>query len=105
MNGVLAVARAIGDRNLKEQVISTPSVVQESIYPNKDEFLVLACDGLWDVMDGAAVIEFIYQYKKSYGGSTEGVAEALVNKALELGSADNVSILIVFISSMSVSRF
>ncbi len=49
VGGVLAVSRAFGDRPLKRYVIATPAVAEESL-TGEDEFLLLASDGLWDVM-------------------------------------------------------
>lgn len=50
VNGVLSVARAIGDKKLKEWVIGDPDVAEFDL-DGTEEYLILACDGLWDVMD------------------------------------------------------
>ncbi|KAK3001041.1 hypothetical protein RJ639_021367 [Escallonia herrerae] len=47
--GVLATSRSIGDHYLKPYVISRPEVTV-SKRTSKDEFLILASDGLWDVI-------------------------------------------------------
>ncbi len=49
MNGVLSVARAIGDRKLKQWVIGRPDVAVFDL-DGTEEYLVLGCDGLWDVL-------------------------------------------------------
>jgi serine/threonine protein phosphatase PrpC len=58
VNGNLNLSRAIGDLKYKSnehlpaaaQIISAePDVTETSLSPN-DYFLVLACDGVWDVM-------------------------------------------------------
>eukprot|EP00897_Mesotaenium_endlicherianum_P003802 jgi/Mesen1/344/ME982939C10583 len=43
------MSRAIGDRCLKPYVIAEPEVVVRDRAP-ADEFVILASDGLWDVM-------------------------------------------------------
>ena len=48
MDGRLAVARAFGDRSLKEHLSSDPDVADE-IIDEYAEFLILASDGLWKV--------------------------------------------------------
>lgn len=53
MGGVLAVSRAFGDRPLKKYVISTPDVREEAM-GGEDEILILASDGLWDVVSNKA---------------------------------------------------
>nr|AAL16163.1 AT5g59220/mnc17_110 [Arabidopsis thaliana] len=47
--GVLAMSRAIGDNYLKPYVISRPEVTVTD-RANGDDFLILASDGLWDVV-------------------------------------------------------
>ncbi|RZC84830.1 hypothetical protein C5167_047617 [Papaver somniferum] len=47
--GVLATSRSIGDHYLKPYVISVPEVTITS-RTESDEFVILASDGLWDVM-------------------------------------------------------
>lgn len=48
VDGRLAVARAFGDRSLKEHLSSDPDVADE-IIDEYAEFLILASDGLWKV--------------------------------------------------------
>ncbi|KAI1362902.1 phosphatase 2C-like domain-containing protein [Xylaria arbuscula] len=67
VNGNLALSRAIGDFEFKkgaelapEQQIVTayPDVVVHEI-SDDDEFLVIACDGIWDCQSSQAVVEFV----------------------------------------------
>ncbi len=46
---MLSVARAIGDRKLKQWVIGRPDV-REFDLDGTEEYLIIGCDGLWDVM-------------------------------------------------------
>lgn len=48
--GMLAMSRAIGDSYLKPFVISDPEVRVVERKDGEDEFLILASDGLWDVV-------------------------------------------------------
>lgn len=68
VNGSLAVSRALGDFDYKnstdlgqcEQLVSPePEIFCQDRDPN-DEFLVLACDGIWDVMTNEAVCSFVH---------------------------------------------
>ena len=73
VNGSLAVSRALGDFEYKcvegrgacEQLVSPePEIyVKERDY-EKDEFVVLACDGIWDVMSNEDLKEFIHSRLK-----------------------------------------
>jgi hypothetical protein len=49
VGGVLAVSRAFGDRPLKRYVIPTPDIKDE-VLTSEDDCLILASDGLWDVV-------------------------------------------------------
>ena len=68
VNGGLNLSRALGDHAYKqnvnlppqEQMISAlPDVRHITIEPEKDEFMVLACDGIWNFMSSQDVVQFI----------------------------------------------
>lgn len=68
VNGGLNLSRALGDHAYKqnadlppqEQMISAlPDVRHITIEPERDEFMVLACDGIWNFMSSQDVIQFI----------------------------------------------
>lgn len=68
VNGGLNLSRALGDHAYKqsvglppqEQMISAlPDVRHITIMPEKDEFMVLACDGIWNFMSSQDVVQFI----------------------------------------------
>lgn len=67
VNGSLAVSRALGDYDYKnvtelgqcEQLVSPEPEIFCKERDQQDYFLVLACDGVWDVMSNEAVCSFI----------------------------------------------
>ncbi|KAL7303286.1 hypothetical protein TKK_0004478 [Trichogramma kaykai] len=67
VNGHLALSRALGDfmfkknENVKaeDQIVTALPTIQRHEITEDWEFVVLACDGIWDVMSSEAVIEFI----------------------------------------------
>ena len=76
----LAISRTIGDFDAKLiGTISEPDIKMKVI---DDNFIcvVLASDGLWDVMQGNDVIKEIYPFLEK--NNFEEIAENLVNKAL-----------------------
>eukprot|EP00047_Mylnosiga_fluctuans_P010599 m.17123 g.17123 ORF g.17123 m.17123 type:complete len:407 (+) comp3210_c0_seq1:2207-3427(+) len=97
VNGVLSVARAFGDHNLKNVVISDPDI---SVVPltGDEDFIVLACDGLWDVMAPTDVVKFVHDNVKrdEQGRAQPGVADQLSSHAISIGSTDNVSVIIAY---------
>jgi protein phosphatase 1L len=93
VEGSLAVTRAIGDEHLKQYVISVPEIVTHPIQ-EKDEFLILASDGLWDVFTNQEACEYVASFLK-YGASYTKLSHLLVMAAFERGSADNITAVIV----------
>jgi len=103
VNGSLAVSRALGDFEYKsvegrgptEQLVSpAPEIFVEPRRPDEDEFLVLACDGIWDVMSNEDVCEFIHHQLTLTEDLTK-VAASVVDHCLFKGSRDNMSIVLI----------
>ncbi|KAE9609905.1 putative protein-serine/threonine phosphatase [Lupinus albus] len=109
--GVLAMSRSIGDRYLKPCIIPEPEVMFMQREKN-DECLILASDGLWDVVTNEEACEVarkrILLWHKKYGnneptGQSEGgvdpaaqhAAEYLSRLALQRGSQDNISVIVI----------
>lgn len=59
VNGLLAVSRAIGDAKYKPHVTGVPEIKTIPLDGNED-FLILACDGLWDFMSEQEAAEIVY---------------------------------------------
>lgn len=67
VNGNLALSRAIGDFEFKKSAELPPEQQIVTAFPDveihdiseDDEFLVIACDGIWDVQSSQAVVEFV----------------------------------------------
>ena len=93
-----------GDDNLKPYVISEPEV-QVTKRTSSDEFLVIATDGIWDVLTNEIVVDLVTncfrgQLNKkaleNVGGSClTTVASMLVELAMARGSKDNISVILV----------
>ncbi|CAI5716265.1 unnamed protein product [Peronospora destructor] len=71
VNGNLAVARAIGDRDSRPFVIGEAEIRQYDIEYDKDEFIVIASDGLWDVFTSCEVVEFVQDVMSGELGGRE----------------------------------
>lgn len=59
VGGVLAVSRAFGDRPLKRYVIASPDVKHFTMATG-DETIILASDGLWDVIENQVPLTSLY---------------------------------------------
>jgi serine/threonine protein phosphatase PrpC len=112
--GVLAVARSLGDHGLKEFVIGRPflssTVIsvegigteplgKDALFTN-GEFLIVACDGLWDVMEDQEAVDLVRSFvgdAASVKKKREKAAEYLVEEALRRGSTDNITVIVYWL--------
>ena len=60
-----------------------------------DEFLVLECDGLWDVMDPDDVVRVTCGLLFEKKWTVRKVAAGLTELAVNLGSLDNITIVVI----------
>ncbi|KAJ6300697.1 hypothetical protein OIU76_021488 [Salix suchowensis] len=95
----LQVTRSIGDDDLKPAVTAEPEIT-ETLLSAEDEFLVMGSDGLWDVMSGADVISIIKDTVKEPGMCSKRLA----TEAAERGSKDNITVIVVFLRSVSTAE-
>eukprot|EP00732_Lithocolla_globosa_P007792 Lithocolla_globosa_v1_NODE_10334_length_610_cov_1.726126.p2 type:complete len:162 gc:universal NODE_10334_length_610_cov_1.726126:609-124(-) len=89
--GALAVSRAFGNIKYRQFITSEPDLKQYTL-DGSEEYLVLACDGLWDVMTSMDVRNFLYQFD---GRDLPFMNQQLVMKARSLGSTDNISCILL----------
>ena len=89
VQGILAMSRALGDQVLKPYVSPEPRVVK-GLLGSENDFAVVACDGVWDVLSPGDVIEVA-----RHADGPQEAAERIVAKALSVGSRDNVTVIVV----------
>ncbi|KAF8413315.1 hypothetical protein HHK36_001293 [Tetracentron sinense] len=89
VGGVLAMSRAFGNRLLKQFVVADPEIQEQEI-DDDFEFLVLASDGLWDVVPNEDAISLVRTEE-----DPEGAARKLTETAFTRGSADNITCIVV----------
>ncbi|CAH8391815.1 unnamed protein product [Eruca vesicaria subsp. sativa] len=114
--GVLAMSRSIGDRYLKPSIIPDPEVTAVKRV-KEDDCLVLASDGVWDVMTDEEACEMarkrilLWHKKNMVAGdasllteerrgeredpAARSAAEYLSKLALQRGSKDNITVVVV----------
>ncbi|KAI8980527.1 phosphatase 2C-like domain-containing protein [Pilobolus umbonatus] len=93
VNGVLAVTRSLGDSVMKEFVVGNPFTTETEIGP-KDDFLILACDGLWDVCEDQDAVDLIKDIE-----DPQIASKKLLDHALANFSTDNLSIMVIRLNS------
>lgn len=115
--GDLSVSRAFGDLDNTPHVTHRPEIYNHKLC-NEDEFIIIACDGVWDVLRNEEVVNFVrdhrannhiklynipHMYPRTYlpndkSHNPKNIAEKLADYAIARGSTDNVSIIIVFLT-------
>lgn len=106
----IAVSRAFGDFDYKDNsdlneteqaIICVPEVTIHKRDYARDLFLILACDGVYDVMSNDDVGKFVVKKVNELSTTDDTslvlpeVGDLLLQECLKLGSSDNMSVLIV----------
>lgn len=99
--GVLAMTRSIGDFGLKPYIIPNPetTILRRTV---RDEFIVLASDGLWGFLNNSEVCELVnkcFERVESKGLSRHNASKLathfLIKTAIENGSPDNITVFVI----------
>jgi len=89
VGGVLAVSRAFGDKLLKQYVVVDPEIREEAV-DDTLEFLILASDGLWDVVSNEEAVAMTRSIQ-----DPEEAAKKLLQEAYKRESSDNITCVVV----------
>ncbi|KAL3633130.1 hypothetical protein CASFOL_026114 [Castilleja foliolosa] len=73
VNGSLNLARAIGDMEMKQnkslpaekQIVTADPDIVTIDRSDDDEFLIIACDGIWDCMSSQQAVDFVKEQLKT----------------------------------------
>ncbi|XP_032569922.1 protein phosphatase 1F [Drosophila sechellia] len=95
VNGILNVARSIGDYSL-EAVIAEPDFVDVQLNEAHD-FLVLGTDGLWDHVPESLIIETVYDSLADTTMKLDDIPKLLIEAAKERDSQDNITAVVVLL--------
>jgi protein phosphatase PTC1 len=94
VNGLIAVSRALGDHHMKgpgkDFILGDPYFQLLELTP-EDDYLILACDGVWDVIEDQAAVDMI----RSSSENASSKAKLLVTQSIKSGSQDNCSVIVV----------
>ena len=103
INGHLGVARAFGDFHIEGlkrgegeppgPLIVTPEV-ETHVMTREDEFVIIACDGLWDVFSSHNAVDFARTALRRHN-DPGAAARELAREALRRDTCDNVTVIVV----------
>ena len=91
--GCLCLTRAFGDTDFKEFGIDCePYIKKISIKNDHIKYIVIASDGIWDVVNKDKLFEISKGLKD---GTSEEFCNQLVNYSLDNGTNDNISCIVL----------
>ena len=103
VEGKLAISRAFGDISLRacgrsdgKNLIHHEPFVRTYELCARDDFILLACDGLFDVLKPKHINDSVRR-GLAKGHTPTTVAESLIKSVMNLSSSDNVSALLVYL--------
>mmetsp|Transcript_13762 Transcript_13762/g.20889 ORF Transcript_13762/g.20889 Transcript_13762/m.20889 type:complete len:507 (-) Transcript_13762:15-1535(-) len=116
----LSLSRAIGDKFAKPAISSEVDI---SMYPLKEsgdnDFVILASDGLWDVMSSKECVDYIndrlnppraqvntmsaLEVQRQTFAKRKNMGRFVANEALKRGSSDNICVVIVWLNKSRAS--
>ena len=106
VGGILAVARAFGDLGFKtpiddgdikigKLVTAEPFVDEYELVPDRDLFVIVGCDGVWEAMSKDQSNDLV---ASNLHEDPNTISQLLIQKAYELGSNDNISAIVAKLS-------
>jgi len=104
----LATSRCFGSEAARPYVSPEPDIFEYLLEPTHHEFIVLASDGIWDVLADQLVVDLVWgqiqvhDSRRGPAAALEDAARAVVQAALESGSLDNLTCMVVHLSWGSV---
>eukprot|EP00566_Odontella_aurita_P012932 CAMPEP_0113561652 /NCGR_PEP_ID=MMETSP0015_2-20120614/20091_1 /TAXON_ID=2838 /ORGANISM="Odontella" /LENGTH=474 /DNA_ID=CAMNT_0000463463 /DNA_START=216 /DNA_END=1640 /DNA_ORIENTATION=+ /assembly_acc=CAM_ASM_000160 len=111
VDGDLAVSRGLGDFRFKDEaklkadkqkVSAKPDLIVNPRDSAADEFIVLACDGIWDVMQNSDCAKAVQEILDEGETNVGLVCEEILDKCLYLESRDNMTACVVALPACKI---
>lgn len=113
--GVLAVSRALGDFDFKENdsvpekeqmVSASPDIKIVERDDTNNQFLLLGCDGIWDVMSNDEAGEYVKELVvgKYAGEPNSKILERFVDSCFRKGSTDNMTCVLIILPALTAGE-
>ena len=112
VDGDLAVSRGLGDFRFKsndevdsksQKVSIDPEIVVCPRDNKKDQFLVIGCDGIWDVMENQDCAEVVQSFMDKGQNDLGRLCEDMLDTCLGRNSKDNMTICVVSLPACSMA--
>ncbi|EKG08394.1 protein phosphatase 2C, putative [Trypanosoma cruzi] len=114
VNGVLSLSRALGDFAFKDSdlppeaqaVTAIPDVVHLELTP-QDEFVIIACDGVWDMVTNEKAVEIVRSEVADHSDlslACERLMDACLSKVSTGAGTDNMTVIILQFKSFFLKK-
>ncbi|KAK9697929.1 hypothetical protein RND81_08G070400 [Saponaria officinalis] len=102
LNGQLAVTRALGDWHLEgmkhkdtnDGPLSAEPELKLITLSKEDEFLIIGCDGIWDVFSNQNAVDFARRRLQSHN-DLKLCCKEIVEEAVKRGAMDNLTVVMI----------
>ncbi|RLN65271.1 hypothetical protein BBJ28_00003453 [Nothophytophthora sp. Chile5] len=94
--GQFSRASAREDEKVPALLTARPDVHDLELDPREDDFLVLACDGLWDVLTSEEATS-ILRDRVAFHGDLQLAAHELAQEGIRRYSNDNITVIVVLL--------
>lgn len=96
VNGQLMLTRSFGDFGFKYFGVSAIPYISETNIDlsNKMQYLIIACDGVWDVLDE----QYIQYIIKKHPFSSDAICDDIIKSSIHKGTWDNLSVFVIRLS-------
>ncbi|KAF3945351.1 hypothetical protein CMV_028267 [Castanea mollissima] len=110
LNGQLSVARALGDWHIKgskgsKSPLSSEPELEEILLSEEDEFLIIGCDGMWDVMSSQCAVTMVRKELMIHNDPDSPHTATAEHRTYLTASLSHFLSLLSRISNLSISVF
>jgi len=87
-----------------QKVSPVPDIIVQNRNRVQDEFIILACDGIWDVQTNPECVALVAKIFREGESDLGLICEEVLDTCLELDSKDNMTVLIVKLPAQSIEE-
>lgn len=125
VEGDLAVSRGLGDYRFKrldvvlaansevpslemkpgdQKVSPIPDIMVQDRDTLQDEFIIIACDGIWDVQTNYEAVKTVSQLFQEGESNIGLICEEMLDCCLDMGSKDNMTALVIKFDGQTIGQ-
>lgn len=93
----LNYSRAFGGKDLKMYGLTAEPDISHFELSNDDKLILLASDGLWDVINPRTACEIALRANKEGRSATKDIVQFAINEMPRVGVRDNITVIAIFL--------